>query len=163
MRTCPKCKIEKPLTTENFGRSKAEIGGFQYCCKPCTKIHYKRKPWKPHTEEQKAKCRKTGLAYKKNRWHNDPDFKLQHSLRSRLLQYLKKGRQDTSISFLGCSIKEWREYLESKWSDDMHWGNHGDYWEIDHIHPLSKGGSFHYTNTQPLTKTENRKKGDKID
>ena len=44
----------------------------------------------------------------------------------------------------------------------MNWGNYGTYWEIDHTFPLSKGGSFHYTNTQPLTIEENRSKGNKI-
>ncbi len=34
--------------------------------------------------------------------------------------------------------------------------------EIDHIHPLSKEGSFHYTNTQPLTVKDNRIKSNKI-
>ena len=43
----------------------------------------------------------------------------------------------------------------------MNWDNYGSYWEIDHIKPLSKGGSFHYTNTQPLTVKENRRKGAK--
>jgi 5-methylcytosine-specific restriction endonuclease McrA len=44
----------------------------------------------------------------------------------------------------------------------MNWDNYGVDWEVDHIHPLSKGGSFHYTNTQPLTIEENRSKGDKL-
>jgi hypothetical protein len=45
----------------------------------------------------------------------------------------------------------------------MAWDNHGTYWEIDHIVPLafvdlSKEEELkevcHYTNLQPLTKTE---------
>ena len=44
----------------------------------------------------------------------------------------------------------------------MNWENWGIYWEIDHIIPLNKGGTFHFSNTQPLTITNNRKKSNKI-
>ena len=44
----------------------------------------------------------------------------------------------------------------------MNWNNYGTYWEIDHIYPISKGGSFHYINTQPLTVLENQVKSNKI-
>ena len=159
MRTCPKCILSKPLTTENFYRSKAEVGGFQYVCKPCHKTHYKRKG--PVSEAAKKKAAAYNLAYKNERYSEDPAWRLLHQLRSRLNQYLKKGKQDKSISFLGCSPQEWVVYLQGKWDDNMTWENHGTYWEIDHIKPLSKGGSFHFTNTQPLTLKENRVKSNK--
>ena len=44
----------------------------------------------------------------------------------------------------------------------MTWDNYGSYWEIDHLKPLSKNGSFDYTNTRPLSVTENRKKYNKL-
>jgi 5-methylcytosine-specific restriction endonuclease McrA len=34
--------------------------------------------------------------------------------------------------------------------------------EVDHIHPLSKGGLHHQDNLRVITWIENRKKGDKI-
>ena len=152
MRTCPKCKETKSLTTENFYRNKSEVGGFQYTCKVCHKNHYKRESWGIGNNKE----------YKKNRYKNDPEFRLLVQLRNRVNQYLKKGNQDKTIDFLGCSIKEWRAYLEQQWDDNMTWENHGTYWEIDHIHPLSKGGSFHFTNTQPMEVIENRKKSNKV-
>ena len=61
-------------------------------------------------------------------------------------------------------MNEYKIYLEKRFDQHMTWDNYGKdgYWEIDHTHPLSKGGSFHYTNTQPLSIIENREKGDKI-
>jgi 5-methylcytosine-specific restriction endonuclease McrA len=44
----------------------------------------------------------------------------------------------------------------------MNWDNYGKIWEVDHIYPTSKGGSFHYMNTQPLLISENRKKSNKL-
>lgn len=35
-------------------------------------------------------------------------------------------------------------------------------WEVDHIHPLSKGGLHSPENLQHLTRSENRKKSNKI-
>jgi len=156
MRTCPKCKETKSLTIENFYRNKSEVGGFQYTCKVCHKSHYKRK------NSYKGYIKGANLAYKNKRYKNDPEYRLIHQLRVRVNQYLKKGNQDKTIDFLGCSIKEWVVYLEQQWDGNMTWENHGTYWEIDHIHPLSKGGSFHYKNTQPMEVVENRKKSNKV-
>jgi 5-methylcytosine-specific restriction endonuclease McrA len=44
----------------------------------------------------------------------------------------------------------------------MNWDNYGTHWEIDHTIPLSKNGSFHYTNTTPMTISENRSKGNRV-
>lgn len=42
------------------------------------------------------------------------------------------------------------------------YGTQGDYgWEIDHKHPVSKGGSDQDRNLQPLHWEENREKSDK--
>lgn len=67
---------------------------------------------------------------------------------------------------LGCEITFFKEYIESLFEDGMSWDNHGE-WELDHIIPCSSFNMnikedqkkcFHYTNIQPLWKTENRKK-----
>ena len=57
--------------------------------------------------------------------------------------------------------KNYIDYLENKFTTGMSWDNLGE-WEIDHILPVSKGGSFHYTNTQPLWMRENRQKSNKL-
>jgi len=156
MRTCPKCKIEKVLSSKNFYRNKTEIGGFQYTCKECHKFHYKRK------YDFKWYNPQTNLDYKNNRYQSDTEYRLLTILRNRINQYLKKGNHEHSIDFIGCSIEQYKKHIESQFNPKMSWENYGTYWEIDHIIPLSKEGSFHYTNTQPLTIAENRKKSNKI-
>jgi hypothetical protein len=98
---------------------------------------------------------------KRERWNNDLAFRLKSNIRTRIYKSIK-NKSNKSLELLGCNIKEYFIYLENKFTSEMNWDNYGNYWEIDHIIPLSKGGSFHFTNTQPLTINENRSKGNKI-
>jgi len=98
---------------------------------------------------------------KRERWNNDLAFRLKSNIRTRIYKSIK-NKSNKSLELLGCNIKEYFIYLESKFTPEMNWDNYGNYWEIDHIIPLSKGGSFHFTNTQPLTINENRSKGNRI-
>lgn len=151
-RICPKCKIEKELIKENFYRNKSEVNGFQYVCKLCHKKYYKRKFDPKHYNPQ------YNLEYKNKKYKEDLEFRLLTQLRNRVNQYLRKGNKEKTIDFLGCNINEWKLHLEQQFKPGMNWDNHGVFWEIDHIKPLSKGGSFHFSNTQPLTLIENRTK-----
>jgi hypothetical protein len=81
----------------------------------------------------------------------NPHVKLQASIRAYISQSLKKEKK--CIEYLDCSWSVFYEYIENQFLPEMNWENYGVIWEVDHIEPLSKGGSFHYTNTQPLFKT----------
>lgn len=108
---------------------------------------------------------------KKYGMEKDPIFTLKLLIRNRIKQALVKGYKSTSsINLLGCSIEEYKLYLEQQFDDKMNWGNYGIYWEIDHIIPcasfdLSKleeqKKCFNYKNTQPLNIIENRIKSNK--
>lgn len=103
--------------------------------------------------------------YYRDRRKNDLEFRIIQNLRTRIwnavndYQYKKK---DKTIEELGCSIQDFFVYLGQQFTTDMNWDNYGVYWEIDHTIPLSKGGSFHYTNTKPMTISANRSKGNRI-
>ncbi len=101
-----------------------------------------------------------------------PKYIILRALRNRLGQALKAIKKEKSISttnLLGCSIKEFKRYIELKFKNGMNWENYGK-WHLDHIKPVAKFDlnnleeqkkCFHYTNLQPLWAIENIKKGAK--
>jgi hypothetical protein len=97
----------------------------------------------------------------KERKQNNPLLKLQDSITSIINHHLKIKSKKTN-EYLGCSYEEYALYLEKQFDKNMTWENYGTYWEIDHTTPLSKGGSFHYTNTTPMIISENRSKSNKL-
>lgn len=118
---------------------------------------------------------KTEIYKKRNeRYKKDPHTKIRLLLHGRLKSAVKKGLKDeSSRKLLGCTIPEFKLYLESKFKDGMSWDNHGKFgWHIDHIKPCAlfdltdpeqQKICFHYTNTQPLWAKENHTKNAKYD
>lgn len=131
------------------------------------KDYNKRNPEKANAATRKY-VKKSN--YYTERYHTDIEFRLRVILRNRLLQSVKTdARAGSAVQDLGCSIPEFKDHLESKFTTGMTWENIGD-WHIDHIQPLSKYNledieqfkqACHYTNLQPLWKEDNLKKGDK--
>jgi len=111
--------------------------------------------------------------YQKNRNAIDSVFKLSNNIRSLIKISIKNSgyiKNSKSFDILGCSIEEFKKYLESNFEPWMNWDNHGKYngelnygWDIDHIIPISsikeEGEVYklnHYTNLQPLCSKINR-------
>jgi hypothetical protein len=111
--------------------------------------------------------------YRKNRYDTNPQFKLRIILGNRLNEVLKKSKTNKTsniITLLGCSLDEVKQHIEKQFTELMFWNNHGIYWEVDHIIPCDRFDltdieqqkqCFHYSNLQPLIKTENRQKSNK--
>jgi len=99
---------------------------------------------------------------------NDFEYRLKYSLRNRICSALKGTNKSAStMELLGCSIDKLWNHLESKFEPWMTRKNHG-LWHIDHIVacakfdltcPVQQLACFHYTNLQPLSATDNRRKG----
>ena len=128
----------------------------------------------------KPEYKQANKRYRNRRYKNNTEYKITVCIRSRLLSAIKQNtKAGSAIKELGCSIKELKLYLESKFYDNpetgesMSWKNHTqEGWHIDHIKPLASFDltnyeelkkACHYTNLQPLWAKENRSKGDKID
>lgn len=102
----------------------------------------------------------------------DPIFKTIERLRIRVYHALKgMTKSKKTVKLLGCTPKEFAEYLEKQFTPEMNWDNYGPYWHVDHIIPVSafdlsttegQHKAFHYSNCRPLTKIENLRKGAKL-
>jgi hypothetical protein len=91
-----------------------------------------------------------------------------------LARILKRNGSIESV-VIGCSGKELKAHLESKFQPGMTWGNYGHgngKWVIDHIKPLALFNHLdkedlkkasHYTNLQPLWYDQNEAKSDNYD
>lgn len=103
----------------------------------------------------------------------DTIYQIINNLTSRMCTKLKKNnieREITYSQFLGCTPQFLKSFIENKFKEGMSYNNYGE-WEVDHIHPISKidfdkpeqiKKCFHHTNLQPLWRSENIKKSNKI-
>lgn len=124
--------------------------------------------------KDRIKQRTTSYALRKLK--TDTKFKLKHALRHRIRQAIKRGickgsKVVSAVRDLGCTIDEFKTYMEGKFQPGMSWKNWAiDGWHIDHINPLFKFDltnpeeakkAVHYSNLQPLWAKDNLSKGKK--
>ena len=166
---------------------KSELATSKVCSKNYrekNKIHLakRHKEWKENNikhclqyqKDYRQINRDTKNTLEKERRKVDIEFKLSCNLRRRLNIAIKKYTKcGSAVNDLGCSVKELKKYLESKWELGMSWENHTRTgWHIDHIKPLSSFNlkdpsqlkeACHYTNLQPLWAEDNLRKGDRYE
>jgi hypothetical protein len=136
----------------------------------------KRKYWHKNREKLLKKksiynkqTRKHRNAHTKARKKCDPNFKLAINIRGRLNRAIKNNyKSGSSISDLGCTISELKQYIQTKFKQGMTWENWSkNGWHLDHIQPLSSFDltdrdqflkAVHYTNLQPLWAEEHKQK-----
>jgi hypothetical protein len=100
----------------------------------------------------------------------DKLFKLKESISGLIRSSIKNRgykKQYRTEEILGCSINEFKSYLEYMFIDEMSWENYGD-WHLDHIVPASWAKNEeeiiklnHYKNFQPLWAKDNLIKGNR--
>jgi hypothetical protein len=121
-----------------------------------------------------AKCPKRKeyhRQWKRQKRASDPMYRLSGIMRCRLYAATKMkgwGKHGSAAKAIGCSFQEMMDHIARQFKEGMDWSNHGK-WEIDHITPLASANTpeellelCHYTNLQPLWKTENRRKWAKV-
>jgi hypothetical protein len=193
-KTCGKCKINK--STDQFHKDSSKISGFTSYCKECKTLYRKNNieqfrarklKWYQKKKLQKSLIPKQKKIKDKNykpahklkrkekerlQRQTDLNFRMLGNLRTRIYHAMKKDTKGKKTKeLLGCSIQEFKIYLESKFREGMSWDNYGKYgWHIDHIIPCSSFDlkdieqqkiCFHYTNLQPLWAKDNLSKGNK--
>ena len=95
--------------------------------------------------------------------------KLRKIIQNRLCKSIRAQirRHETTEQLIGCSIDNYKQFIEKQFIPGMTWTNVGQ-WHIDHIKslcqfdltdPLQRSAAFHYTNTRPIWANDNLKKG----
>jgi hypothetical protein len=183
---CKKCKKERFKESKQKSDKKY---GEKYLLIPENKekkYQYVKQYQKLHPEGQKMYVKKhrqsekgiiTRKIYRKKeydqKYGKNTEWTLKLILRNRLKNALKNNFQKgKTLDMLGCSIEEFKLYLEKQFTENMNWDNYGNYWEIDHIKPCDSFNleileeqyiCFNYKNLQPLEKTKNRKKSNRYE
>jgi hypothetical protein len=153
-------------------------------------IENNKEKFKQLVKNNRGKYKEYDKRYAKEKWlekKTDPNYQTKHREYQR--EYKKKKRLETGyrlkenlrvyfhqtitnktnsvFKYLGCSIEEFKVYLEKQFDKNMTWENYGKYWEIDHINSIENFNfsneteiheCWNYQNLQPLTINENRTK-----
>ena len=120
--------------------------------------------------------RKSTSEYRRNRYNSDPVFNIAIKLRRRIYMALKtqeKIKGSRTIDLLGCSFEDLKCYIEALFREGMTWEkvSSGEI-QLDHVLPCAffdlttreeQEKCFHFTNLQPLWKSENGEKSDFLD
>ena len=102
-------------------------------------------------------------------YHNDFTFKMKKNCHRQLLENLKK--KSSTMIYFSCNIEFFTKWMIFCFTDKMTIKNHGSYWHLDHVIPISKFDltkpeqvhlCFHYLNYMPLYGKENLEKNNKI-
>ena len=137
---------------------------------------YRKEHYQANKEKSKAYYQANYEKIKE--WHNkkrqnDPIYRFIHNQRNRLYLTFKRAgihKDIKTLQYIGCTKEFLKEHIVKQFTSKMNLNNYGVYWEIDHIKPLlpeerlSKKELIkrcHYSNLQPLSKEENRAKGNK--
>lgn len=152
------------------------------------RLKYSRKYYLGHKEIQHERTRQWFAKNKKHRtkWMcnyirerklRDPMFAFSEKIRGKMRLLLRGYRKSASTEkLLGCTIADFKKYLELQWEPWMSWANYGSKvergWVIDHIVPIEafdlnkpedQQCCFHHLNLRPLCSKANRDKWDKFD
>lgn len=140
---------QQKLTKKNYLKNKASILG-------------KNKLWVMKNKNKVNLYKNNWTKLKKK---NNPAFKLHAIVSNELCRSINKRRR-IAHNLLPYSFEELKKHLEKQFTKEMSWGNHGVYWDIDHVVPISwfkteeqiiKKG-YALTNLQPLESNLNNKK-----
>lgn len=121
-----------------------------------------QKTWS-QSAKGKISNRKSHTKYCNTKIKVDLQFKLKSYLRNRLNKAIANNyKKGSAVRDLGCTIDEFKTYIENQFVYGMsweNWGNEHGGWHIDHIIPLYKFDltdreqllkACHYTNLRPL-------------
>lgn len=97
-----------------------------------------------------------------------PERKIINSQRKRINRFIN-NKSKSSKHYIGCSVQEFKKWIEYQFTSKMKWDNYGIYWNFDHVIPCNKFSTiknnfdiFKWENIRPLEKIRNFSKNSKI-
>ncbi len=105
------------------------------------------------------------------RRQTDNEYRIMCSLSSRITKLLKSNKTIKTNKLIGCSVEDFKKWLEFQFDTNMTWNNYGNYWHIDHVVPCNSFNleildeqytCFNWKNCRPLEKIKNIIKSDNI-
>ena len=140
------------------------------------KVWYQENKEKISTQQKvyREENKENTAAYLRERYKNDPNFKMMVLLRNRLRKVLKGNtKTGPTMKLVGCTVAELWLHIEGLFEPGMTRENNGNgegFWHLDHkipccsfdfSDPEQQKICFHYTNLQPLWCKDNLAKGAK--
>jgi hypothetical protein len=123
-------------------------------------------------KENKEDINEKNKLYMCERRKTDKLFVLKETISSLIYHSLRRSgykRNKRTMDVLGCTIQEFKDYIESLFVDGMSWDNKGE-WHIDHKRPVGWAKDEeeiyelnHYTNLQPMWGIDNIRKGNRYE
>lgn len=114
--------------------------------------------------EHREEIQTRQTAQHRKRRETDIQFKISKKLRSSFTKYLNSKRKTIIADTVGCSLKEYKKWIEFNFDENMSWDNYGEYWQIDHVLCIylfdltlidEQKLCFDWKNTRPLNKIKN--------
>lgn len=175
-KTCSFCQIHKEIS--EFHRHIGDKTGYRSKCKKCRSEEFREKYkecetfsiyHKLRTKSYRVNNSKKINEYFRKRYVEKNYIYAWRGMLSSMLRRFDTKKENTTYDILGYSALDLKKHMEKLFVNGMTWNNWGE-WHIDHIIPIS---FFEKTddpkiinsleNLQPLWKSENIRKSNKID
>lgn len=98
-----------------------------------------------YSTDHKSEIRVRRNKRRMERYYGDPKFKVDYLMSGSLNKRTGLKRGTHWENMVGYTIEELMDHLENQFTPEMNWSNHGSYWHIDHIRPLT---TFHYKSVE---------------
>jgi len=176
-KVCTKCKIELPATSYFFGPNKRAKDGFNSWCRECRRKYNREwhKTNNPIRRERYADdpvFREKELYRNKKRYQNDHEYHIKRQKQCRDYSNIyRKNNPDKVNAYRSMRRHKEQESLVILTQEEKlkvvrifeitH--EAGPDWQVDHIIPVSRGGTWHPDNLQIVLKSYNLQKGAKLE